>query len=120
MFELLGAVSISEVAGTRNGGYFTSNRQIQFDCVYDSSFVFVSFEHNDIPVSAGGRFYIQDSRTHHSLVVSHTERTDAGIWSCTVEKLANRERVSVSTAVKYEGQCYTGQILYVFYIKRHS
>jgi len=46
---------------------------------------------------------MQDSQTHHTLLVSHTKHTDVGTWSCTVEKKANRERVSVSTTIRYEG-----------------
>ena len=49
---------------------------------------------------------MQDSQTHHTLLVSHTKHTDVGTWSCTVEKKANRERVSVSTTIRYEGQCF--------------
>ena len=97
-------VDISEVGGTRNKGYFALNRQIQFNCVYDNNvFVFVSFGHNGSRISPGGRFYIQDSDTHHSLVVSNTVPSDSGAWSCTLRSLQNQRTITRTTTVTYEG-----------------
>ena len=54
-------------------------------------------------VSSGGRFFIQDSETHHSLVVSNTIPSDGGSWSCTLRSLQNQRTITQTTAVRYEG-----------------
>ena len=97
-------VDISEVGGTRNNGYFTRNRQIQFNCVYDNNaFDFVHFGHNGSRITSIGRFYIQDSGTLHSLVVSNTIPSDGGTWSCTLRSLQNHQTITRTTTVTYEG-----------------
>lgn len=97
-------VDIEEAGGTRNG-YFTSDRQLQFDCTYDNNaFSFVSFGHNNTRVTSSGRFYIQNSETHHSLVVSYTVPSDSGTWSCTVRSRRDTSRtLTRTTTVMYEG-----------------
>ena len=102
--DIVAVADISEVGGTRNNGYFVLNRQIQFNCVYDNTaFVFVSFGHNGSRITSTGRFYIQDSHTHHSLVVSHTVPSDSGTWSCTLRSLVNQRTITRTTTVTYEG-----------------
>lgn len=97
------AIAINEVGGARNG-YFTAGKQMQFDCEYDNTaFDFVSFEHNNTVIRSSGRFYIQNSQTHHSLVVSNTIPSDGGVWSCTLLSLQNQRSITRTTRVTYEG-----------------
>lgn len=97
-------IEISEVGGSRNGGYFTSDRQLQFDCTYDNTvFDFISFMHNGSRISAGGRFYIQDSSVHHTLLVSDTVPSDSGRWSCILRHLPDGLSITRTTSVIYEG-----------------
>ena len=96
-------IDINEAGGARNG-YFILGRQIQFDCDYENTaFTFESFGHNGTLITAGGRFYIQDSVTHHSLVVSNTVPSDSGTWSCTLRSIQNQRTITRSTTVIYEG-----------------
>ena len=97
-------VDIREVGGTRNG-YFTSGRQLQFNCEYDNNaFEFNYFGHNGSRITAGGRYYLQNSGTHYSLVVSDTIPSDGGTWSCTLRSTENLHTLTRTTMTMYEGQ----------------
>jgi len=92
------------VGGAKDGIYFTSDRQLQFDCTYDNTvFDFISFAHNGSRINAGGRFYIQDSTVHHTLLVSNTIPSDSGPWSCMLRHLPDSLTITRTTRVIYEG-----------------
>ena len=83
-------------------GYVTSGRQLQFGCEYDSTFSFISFQHNGTQISSGDRISISSNDTYASLVVSNTQATDGGAWSCIVKKSGSRQ-FTLQTFVTYAG-----------------
>ena len=84
-------------------GYVTSGKQLQFTCEYDHDLKFITFEHNGTEISSGNRNIINVKNTSNaSLVISNTQPTDAGTWSCVIQKPGNR-KYSLQVIVKYLG-----------------
>ena len=83
-------------------GYLTSSRELRIRCDYNSAIDFITFEHNDTETSSGNRTVVKRSNTSASLVVSGTQSSDAGSWSCIIQKPGDKKRSMVVT-VKFLG-----------------
>ena len=94
-------VSIKIVDGLRNG-YLTSGRELRIRCDYNSAVNFTTFEHNNTEISSGNRTVMKSSVTSASLVVSDTQSSDAGLWSCVIQKPGDEQR-SMVVIVRFLG-----------------
>ena len=83
-------------------GYLTSGRELKLRCTYNSAFNFITFKHNGTRISSGNRTVVKSSNTSTSLVVSDTHSSDAGLWSCVIQKPGDRQRSNTLT-VKFLG-----------------
>ena len=83
-------------------GYFTSGTRLRFRCDYDDTFSFITFKHNDTQLSSGDRISINNV-SQPSLAVNVAELTDAGAWSCIVQRVNGKQQFVMQTVVKYVG-----------------
>ncbi|XP_065906833.1 protogenin B-like [Dysidea avara] len=90
-------------AQTQNGNEYFSGGIIQFNCYYDqNNFRFLHFSHNGSGLSSGGRYSIFPSGSSYSLVISTAQRSDAGIYSCSLFSFMVEEALSLRASVMYE------------------
>ena len=93
------------VSGLING-FLISGRELKLRCDYNSAFNFITFKHNDTEISSGNRTVVKSGNTSTSLVVSDTHSSDAGLWTCVIQKPGDMQR-SNTLMVKFFGQSVT-------------